>query len=1069
MRRRLTSVSLAFAVLAIVVPGQWSTASGARKALPRNDYTRYLLDHDKLPHKALARKIMSNPAQIPASLIETKQQKRVAAAAVDPCESTDRPLGCEDSFFVSLPAGGTREIPVVLAAKGPHSYIWVFQPSYDPTDATGSAHVADTGGTVTATEAQTAADRFEKIWEIDRAYFGHEANPLEKPFRLPPRLPSNWRDADGDVHINIVNYPMDAGATYTAGYFSPSDEYPAEVNPQSNEGEFFYMNSVMLTVGGDTYAGVLAHEFYHMIQFANDSNEESWINEGMADIAIEVNEIPGLVEGHQSEFFNTPEGDQLNTWGGQIIDYGIAYSYLTYFLEHYGGPDDPKTHFKENYTIAKDITNVAADGFEGLDVVLKKNPRKSLIDPYYRDKTADDVYLDWTIANYLDDTSIGAGQYGYANQDLTVQPMESFTEYPAAVADQTITPYTNRYYDFVSAGDGKVALNVDRQVQIVNNLEGIPSGTHEYWSNRGDDMATSMTRAADLRGTSNPALTFSYWYDLETDWDYVYLEVSEDAGKSWTPLVCCEARGTDPNGNNQAASQAAGITGQSGVEEVIEQITYQGDNNAAGEPLGLRGPLGGDPAWVEETVDLATYAGKQVLIRFRYQTDAAVNFPGFTVDDVALADGSRSIWALDDAESENPAWKLEGDTALTFKRIVPLIRNNLTPQLIKFGGATIVDRPSVTTKGEVTTGAGPMDATHAVLVVSSLTRVTSEVFGYGVDANASPLSGLTAPVLDALPKEISLPFTLKWKPASKAGTLSPRQYVVEEIRLLGSQFTDDAEAGLERWDLSGTTTAPLSWETSGEVVHSGASSFFARAIEGLPNQQAIMTTKEKVKVPSMGTAVLNFWSYFMNEGDSGGYVEVSTDGETWRAIKTVRRDAFVLDALAEALGERTMVEESASLDDFRGREILIRFRLSENDIPILSVNDVGLYGTNWVDEVPFGWYVDDVVLRAGELHEVGTTAGNATSFTLPKGSSVGGNTSYRVVARYTGTLQGPFSNAAQTKVTGGAGRASVGGTKTTNQKPLPATGVGSSGLAGFALLGTAGALAAWSRRRTVHI
>ena len=1064
MTRRFMTVPIALALTAALVPGPSWTASGTdTSSSRRDDYTAYLLDHDKLPQKALARKIMANPAQIPASLIAAKQQKRAQAAAADPCQSTDKPTGCTRTVWVSLPAGGSREIPVVLAAKGPHSYIWVFEPSFDPTNLTGALHLADTGGTVTATEAQTAADRFEKIWEIDRAYFGHEANPLEKPFRLPPRLPSNWRDADGDVHINIVNYPMDAGATYTAGYYSPSDEYPTEVNEQSNEGEFFYMNSVMLTVGGDTYAGVLAHEFYHMIQFANDSNEDSWVNEGMADIAIEVNGIPGLIEGHQGDFFSTPEGDQLNAWGGQIIDYGIAYSYLTYLFEHYGGPDNPTTTFKENYTIAKDITNVREDGFAGLDVVLKKNPRKALLHPYYRDKDSQDLYLDWTIANYIDDTTIGAGQYGYKNQDLTVAPMESFSEYPAEVAGETITPYTNRYYDFVSAGDGKATLNADHRIQIVNNLEGIPSGTHEYWSNRGDDMGTSMTRTADLRGTSNPALSFWYWYDLETDWDYVYLEVSPDNGKTWTPLVCCEARGSNPNGNNQAAAQAAGITGQSGVQEAIEQVTYQGD----GQGVPLRGLLGGNPSWVEETVDLATYAGKVVDIRFRYQTDAAVNYPGFTVDDIALKDGAKTIWALDTAEAPNQAWRLEGNTALTFLRIVPLIDNNLVPQVIKFGATTTVDRPGVSTKGEKASGSEAMDATHSVLVVSSLTGITSEVFGYGLNATASSLAGLTAPVLEALPKEIKLPFTLKWKAASKAGTLSPKQYVVEELRLLGSQFTDDAEAGLDKWDVTGSTTSLFGWESSSDVSHSGSSSFFARAIEALPNQQSMLTTKQKIKIPSTGTAVLSFWSYFMGEADSTGFVEVSTDGESWRSIETVKHDAFVLDALAEALGERTMVEETASLDEFRGREVLIRFRFSENEIAcILLLEDVGPCGTNYVDEIPMGWYVDDVVIRAAEIHEVGKTAGSATSFTLPKGSSVGGTTSYRVVARYTENLQGPWSAAEGTKVTGGTGSGStVGGTKTINPGTLPATGVGSPILPGLALLGAATAMVVWSRRR----
>ena len=1043
MRRRLTSVWLALAVLAIVVPGQWSTASGARKALPRDDYTQYLLDHDKLPHKALARKIMSNPAQIPASLIEAKQQKRVAAAAVDPCESTDKPVGCTDSFWVSLPAGGTRQIPVVLAAKGPHSYIWVFEPSFDPTNATGATHQADMGGTVTATEAQIAADRFEKIWAIDRAYFGHEANPLEKPFRLPPRLPSNWRDADGDVHINIVNYPMDAGASYTAGYYSPSDEYPAEVNSQSNEGEFFYMNSLMLTVGGDTYAGVLAHEFYHMIQFANDSNEESWVNEGMADIAIEVNEIPGLIEGHQSEFFNTPEGDQLNHWGGQIIDYGIAYAYLTYFLEHYGGPDDPKTEFKENYTIAKNITNVADDGFDGLDVVIKNNPRKSLLHPYYRNRTADEVYLDWTIANYIDDTTIGAGQYGYFNQDLTVAAVEAFSEYPAEVADETITPYTNRYYEFASAGDGSETVTADRLVQIVNNLEGIPSGNHEYWSNRGDDMGTWMTRTADLRGAAAPQLSFWYWYDIETDWDYAYLEVSEN-GRDWTPLVCCESRGTNPNGNNQAASQGAGITGQSGVEEAVEQVTYQSD----GQGVDLRGALGGEPSWVEETVDLSEYAGKLMLIRFRYQTDAAVTYPGFTIDDVALTDGGRNIWALDTAEKPEPAWRMNGTGVLTFERIVPLIPNNLVPQVIKFGGDTVVSRPAAKTQGESTKSSSAMDALTSVVVVSSLTRVTSESFGYGLKAEASPAGEITAPELKPVPDQITLPYRLEWSPASNAGKLAPREYVVQQLRVLGTHLRDDAESGLAKWEVTSSATAPLGWRTSTDTSRSGSTSFHAAGIEGLPAQEAIMRSAEKIEVPATGNTEVRFWSYIFSEADGAGYVEVSTDGEAWKAVATVRHDGLPTDALTEIAEGRTMSEESGSLDAFRGQSVFVRFRYFD-DFP------------NYVNEIPFGWYVDDIEVRTVDQDEVGRTTG--TSLVLTERSD--GTNVYRVVARYTSILQGPWSPSETTSVRGGTVSPGSGPRPRPRSQPLPATGVGSSGLASFALLGAAGALAAWSRRR----
>ena len=34
------------------------------------------------------------------------------------------------------------------------------------------------------------------------------------------------------------------------------------------------------------YDGTLAHEFQHMIHWANDRNEDTWVNEGMSDLAM---------------------------------------------------------------------------------------------------------------------------------------------------------------------------------------------------------------------------------------------------------------------------------------------------------------------------------------------------------------------------------------------------------------------------------------------------------------------------------------------------------------------------------------------------------------------------------------------------------------------------------------------------------------------------------------------------------------------------------------------------------------------------------------------------------------
>jgi immune inhibitor A len=61
------------------------------------------------------------------------------------------------------------------------------------------------------------------------------------------------------------------------------------------------------------------------------------------------------------------------------------------------------------------------------------------------------------------------------------------------------------------------------------------SGDYAFWSNYGDESDMTLTRTFDFTAVSGP-LTLSYntWYDLETDYDYLYVLASEDGkpGKS---------------------------------------------------------------------------------------------------------------------------------------------------------------------------------------------------------------------------------------------------------------------------------------------------------------------------------------------------------------------------------------------------------------------------------------------------------------------------------------------------------------------------------------------------------
>jgi immune inhibitor A len=850
----------------------------------------------------------------------------------------------------------------VLMTKTPHVYFWV--------------DVAQVGTLVTQAQADSGAQHFESIWDTDRAYFGEPARCDQLPFRQPPRMQdiwgSQWYDADDDAHINIVNFDPDVGATVVAGYYSSADEYPKTVNEHSNEGEFFYMNTLLFAPGTPTYDSILAHEFYHMIQFANDANEETWINEGMADVAIEVNGLASLTASHTSDY-SVNAGDQLTNWDGQLYDYGNAYSYLSYLLEHYGPPDDPSTPTNEAYSLADDITKVAGDGIAGLDQVLATNPFAGQLAPYYQGRRANDVYLDRAVANVLNDRSIDAGQYGYGTlSSFQVQLDGEFDSYPQDVAVDGAHVYGDHSYQFDSLGDGSFSVTADGRVQIVDNTP--PSGSHELWSNRGDEMETWAVRSADLTGATSPRLRFSYWYDIEEDFDYVYLQVSDDGGASWTNLACCGSRTTNPNGNNRGN----GITGRS-----------------------LATPLDGAPSYLQADVDLSAYAGRQVQVRFLYVTDPAVNNPGFTLDDVSLVDGGTTIWPTATFESGADGFTLAGNGAIAFQVIEPTIPNGLRLQLVNLGASVEVDRPAATAGGGTVSAQGAMDATRTIAIVSSLTPITSETFDFTFHAAASAPAQLQAPVLrdpgDTVKRNKK--FTLNWTPAGPAGNLSPQSYRVQEATVNAVPLSDDAEGGLGNWIATTSGVGAVGWQESSAKVHSPDTAFWASALEGATDTSSLLTLKQAVTVPTGATTTLSFWDWQVNESDDQVAIEVSTNGgTTWQPIFQAGR-SMTADEAAAAFATEPMGEHRIDLAAYAGTSIRLRFRFSAG-----SANRPG--------STPFGWYVDDVRIESSNWSTIATVTGLKTTITR----KTAGTYFYRVAANYSANITGPWSNVVDVRV-----------------------------------------------------
>ncbi len=176
------------------------------------------------------------------------------------------------------------------------------------------------------------------------------------------------------------------------------------------------------------------------------------------------------------------------------------------------------------------------------------------------------------------------------------------------------------------------------------NLGAPASGSQMFWSTQGDDLNTTMTKT----GVSGTNLTAQVNYDIETDWDYAFLEASTDGGTTWSKVMTnLSDTNVPPHGGHN----------QSGFNNTGEGIT----GSTAG-------------AWKSLT---ATLPAGTNAVRFRYQTDGAVAEKGFRVDDIAIdgttigtAETATEGWDVRRVPHARPARRSRSSSTPTSRRTV---------------------------------------------------------------------------------------------------------------------------------------------------------------------------------------------------------------------------------------------------------------------------------------------------------------------------------------------------------------------------------------------------------------
>ena len=212
------------------------------------------------------------------------------------------------------------------------------------------------------------------IWDLNTSHFGDPPNPL-----------------DGLDRVFLLYYRFNIAAD---GFFWAYDQYPDGSQPwASNEADVVYMAVDNGQPAGNYMLAVAAHEFEHMIHFARDWNEESWLDEGLGELAMWLFGNPDIISS-----FNTNPDNNLVDFGGAWSDYIQCYLWSLYAYEQLGGQ-----------AFIWDLVHSAYNGMSSYAQVMSAHGIPL---------GTDDLFRDWALANFIDDPSLPDGQYGYTGDTL---------------------------------------------------------------------------------------------------------------------------------------------------------------------------------------------------------------------------------------------------------------------------------------------------------------------------------------------------------------------------------------------------------------------------------------------------------------------------------------------------------------------------------------------------------------------------------------------------------------------------------------------------------------------------
>lgn len=462
---------------------------------------------------------------------------------------------------LSYPEGDPRDLPVVTCEQAAY-LLDEFDNNMYPTETSffGTPDVHD--GTNSLLEA----------WEyFEPGYFYNEAGRQVV-------LVSNVRD---DAYYD-PEYP-----NYIAGFYSPTFEAYFDRNIMSIDSHDWFNR-----VGPDgsrpyLYESVFAHEYQHLLHDDYDSDEISWVNEGLSMFS---EYLTGYVvnEDNYTTFQEMPE-NSLVAWGDQggpeiVADYGMVFLYHMYLYEKFGQEFiQAEFHNPDN-------------GITSINSTLAMNKK-------WKKNNFAQLYHDFSVA-VLIDSAQDKYRYGFKKLDVGIDIGTADTPNPEAFDTPGAPPWGADYIWLKSPRKfGSLTFN---GVDLSQTPTPWTSVDGWLYSGTGDEV----DNWAIFETVGGGVLSIDTRWDLEDYWDFAFVQVSTDGGETWASLMDNEGYSTtqyDPNAYPTVIENVPGLTG---YMDTPVTLTY----------------------------DLSPYAGQSVLVALRLVTDWGTHYTGWYVDNVYVDD-----------------------------------------------------------------------------------------------------------------------------------------------------------------------------------------------------------------------------------------------------------------------------------------------------------------------------------------------------------------------------------------------------------------------------------------------